>query len=212
MPVFYSRAIFFGFGLYLVAQAAAARDGEAVAPAAPSLGASPAPAAKLAPEQARAQTLDALFKELRLADSPDDARRVAESIEQLWLQTYSPTAALLMKRVESAEQAGQRALALSLLDKVTAIEPYWAEAWNQRARVRYSTGDFDGAMADISRAIKLEPRHFGALAGMAAILESAGLDERALEIWKKILSIYPLEADVQKRINSLEAEIGGQEL
>jgi hypothetical protein len=64
-------------------------------------------------------------------------------------------------------------------------------AWNQRATTRFLTGD-SGAMADITRVMKLEPRHFGTLAGMGMILQGAGLAKSALEIFKKALGIYPL--------------------
>jgi tetratricopeptide (TPR) repeat protein len=109
-------------------------------------------------------------------------------------------------------QAQQYPLALSLFDKLVALEPDWAEAWNQRATTRFLTGDTDGAMADIDRVIKLEPRHFGALAGMGMILQGAGLEKSALEIFKKALGIYPLEPDIQKLVEKLTLEIEGQDI
>ena len=93
---------------------------------------------------------------------------------------------------------GNYPLALSLFDKLVALEPDWAEAWNQRATTRFLTGDTDGAMADIDQVMKLEPRHFGALAGMGMILQGEGLDKSALEIFKKALGIYPLAAGYSK--------------
>jgi tetratricopeptide (TPR) repeat protein len=92
------------------------------------------------------------------------------------------------------------------------LEPDWSEAWNQRATTRFLTGDTDGAMADIDRVIKLEPRHFGALAGMGMILQGAGLEKSALEIFKKALGIYPLEPDIQKLVEKLTLEIEGQDI
>ncbi len=115
-----------------------------------------------------------------------------------------------MQRATVSMQARQYPLALSLLDKLVAVEPDWAEAWNQRATTRFLTGDMDGAMADIERAIKLEPRHFGALVGMGMILQRAGLEKSALEIFKKALEIYPLAPDIQKLVEKLTLEVEGQ--
>ncbi|MGC2224734.1 MAG: tetratricopeptide repeat protein, partial [Methylocella sp.] len=126
-------------------------------------------APKPAPEAMRKQMLDRLFDRLRIAGDPGDAQRIAASIERVWLQSDSDTANLLMQRATVSMQAGNYPLALSLFDKLVALEPDWAEAWNQRATTRFLTGDTDGAMADIDRVMKLEPRHFGALAGMGMI-------------------------------------------
>ena len=169
-------------------------------------------APKPTPEAVRTQMLDTLFERLRKASGPEDARRVAETIERVFLQSYSGTANLLMQRAMACVQAGQYELALSLFDKLVALEPDWAEAWNQRATTRFLTGDTDGAMADIGRVMKLEPRHFGALAGMGMILQGAGLDKGALEIFNKALAIYPLEPDIRKLAEKLTLEVEGQDI
>jgi tetratricopeptide (TPR) repeat protein len=160
----------------------------------------------------RKQMLDRLFDRLRNAGDQGDAQKIAASIEHVWLQSDSDTANLLMQRATVSMQAGDYPLALSLFDKLVALEPDWAEAWNQRATTRFLAGDTDGAMADIDRVIKLEPRHFGALAGMGMILQGAGLEKRALEIFNKALAVYPLEPNIQKLVEKLTLEIEGQDI
>jgi tetratricopeptide (TPR) repeat protein len=167
---------------------------------------------KPAPQAIRKQMLDALFVRLRNAGGEGDAQRIAAAIERVWLQSDSDTANLLMHRATVSMQARQFPLALSLFDKLVAVEPDWAEAWNQRATTRFLAGDTNGAMADINRVLKLEPRHFGALAGMGMILQGEGFDKRALEIFKKALGIYPLEPNIQKLVEKLTLEIEGQDL
>ena len=85
-------------------------------------------------------------------------------------------------------------------------------AWNQRATTKFLAGDRDGAMADLNQVMKLEPRHFGALAGMGMILQGAGLDKSALEIFKKALGIYPLAPDIQKLVEKLTRGVEGQNI
>ena len=169
-------------------------------------------APKPAPEAMRKHMLDGLFDHLRNAGDEGDAQRIAASIERIWLQSDSDTANLLMQRAMVSMQAENYPLALSLFDKLVALEPDWAEAWNQRATTRFLTGDTDGAMADINRVIKLEPRHFGAMTGMGMILQGAGLEKSALEIFKKALGIYPLEPNIQKLVEKLTREIEGQDI
>jgi tetratricopeptide (TPR) repeat protein len=160
----------------------------------------------------RKQMLDALFVRLRNAGDPGDAQRIAASIERVWLQSDSDTANLLMQRATVSMQVRQYPLALSLFDKLVALEPDWAEAWNQRATTRFLAGDNDGAMADINQVLKLEPRHFGALAGMGMILQGAGLGKSALEIFKKALGIYPLAPEIQRLVEKLTREIEGEDI
>jgi tetratricopeptide (TPR) repeat protein len=169
-------------------------------------------APKPSPEALRKQMLDGLFDRLRSAGDQGDAERIAASIEHVWLQYDSDTANLLMQRATVSMQAQQYPQALSLFDKLVALEPDWAEAWNQRATTRFLAGDTDGAMADIDRVMKLEPRHFGALAGMGMILQGEGLDKSALEIFKKVLGIYPLEPNIQKLVEKLTLDVEGQDI
>jgi tetratricopeptide (TPR) repeat protein len=169
-------------------------------------------AAKPPPEAVRRRMLDTLFQRLRDTPDPEDAKHIAASIERVWLQTSSDTASLLMQRATASVQAGQYPLALSLFDKLVALDPDWAEAWNQRATVRFMTGNTEGAVADINQVIKLEPRHFGALTGMGLILQGEGLDKRALEIFKQALAIYPLAPDIQKLVEKLTLEIEGRDI
>jgi tetratricopeptide (TPR) repeat protein len=169
-------------------------------------------APKPPPEAVRQQMLDVLFERLRKASQQEDAQHIATSIQQIWLQSHSDTANLLMQRATASVQEGQFPLALSLYDKLIGLEPGWAEAWNQRAVTRFLTGDTDGAMADIGQVMKLEPRHFGALAGMGMILQGAGLDKGALEIFNKVLVIYPLDPDVQKLVEKLTLEVEGRDI
>jgi tetratricopeptide (TPR) repeat protein len=169
-------------------------------------------APKPAPEELRKQQLDALFAQLRDARNPEEAKHIALSVERLWLQSSSDTAILLMQRATASMEAQQYPLALSLLDKLVAWEPDWAEAWNQRATVKFIIGDLDGAMADINQVLKLEPRHFGALTGMGMILQREGFDKRALEIFNQALAIYPLAPEIKKLVEKLTHEVEGRDI
>ncbi len=152
------------------------------------------------PAALRQRALDELFKQLRAATDPREARDVAQAVERVWLQSQSDTANLLMQRALLSIRSQDYPVALSLLDKILDLEPGWAEAWNQRATIRFLTDDPDGSMADIDQVIKLEPRHFGALAGMGMILQRAGFDKRALEVFNKSLEIYPEQPDVKETV------------
>jgi tetratricopeptide (TPR) repeat protein len=158
----------------------------------------------------REQMLDGLFKRLAQTNDPDESKAIVSAIEQIWIQSNSPTADLLMERASTAMQAHQFPLALQLFDKLIDLQPDWAEAWNKRATLRFLGDDMDGAMSDIRQVLKLEPRHFGALAGMGVILQKEGLDKAALAAFRKSLEIDPQQPELRSTVEKLEIEVEGR--
>jgi tetratricopeptide (TPR) repeat protein len=98
---------------------------------------------------------------------------------------------------------------MDFLDQVIALKPDYAEGWNRRATLNYAIGDYRKSMEDINQVLRIEPRHFGALAGMAAILSEAGNDELTLKAWERFLEIYPANRAAQEQANTLSEKIAG---
>ncbi len=73
--------------------------------------------------------------------------------------------------------------------------PDWAEAWNQRATLRFLLEDYEGSLADIERVLQLEPKHFGAMAGQVLILMRHGRFDTAQSILRKAVEINPFLAE-----------------
>ena len=96
-----------------------------------------------------------------------------------------------MDQVLDLRGARDHAGAIALLDTLVAKEPQWAEAWNQRATLRYVIGDFEGSLADIDRVLALEPKHFGALSGQAIILMHQGKMAAGQLALRKAVEIDP---------------------
>ena len=159
---------------------------------------------------ARRQTLDDLYGKLSVAADADEAKGLASLIGTIWMRSESDTANLLMQRAIEAVEHKDYPLALTVLDRVVALRPDWAEGWNKRASVRFFAGDLDGSMSDVERVLKLEPRHFGALEGMAAILKKTGFDKRALEVYRRALAVYPHQPDIEKIVDKLTLRVEGQ--
>ena len=54
-------------------------------------------------------------------------------------------------------------------------------------------------MSDIEQTLELEPRHFGALSGMAQILKDTGRKELALKAYQRVLDDLPDDAQRPER-------------
>ena len=160
----------------------------------------------------RKEQLDLLFGRLAKAADPDEAQGLVAAIEHLWMRSGSDTADLLMTRAVTAMGSDHRDVALLLLDKLIALRPNWAEAWNKRATLRFLDDDDADSMADISHVLALEPRHFGALSGMGVILQRNGLNKAALAAFRRALEIDPADAIVQKLVDQLVPQVEGRDL
>ena len=159
-----------------------------------------------------ADTLDTLFSELKRERDDKQAKRISERIWTKWRDSGSATANLLMQWADKAIADNKNGLALDLLDQVVVLMPDYAEGWNRRATLNYAIGKHDKSMSDISRVLMLEPRHFGAIAGMAAILAASGNDELELRAWEQMLEIYPANRQAQKRLGELADKLTGSRI
>jgi tetratricopeptide (TPR) repeat protein len=166
-----------------------------------------APAAQT-PAEARAD----LYARLAAATDADETAGLIGLLMHSYAQSGSDTGDLLLQRARKAIGEEEYADALKILDATIALLPDWAEGWNARATARYLDDDYDGSMADIAQTLKREPRHLGALMGMATILEARGKREQALEVFERAQAIAPHWRNVEEPIERLKAALAGQEL
>jgi tetratricopeptide (TPR) repeat protein len=159
----------------------------------------------------RAAQLDALFAELT---DPENRtwRRSEADIRRLWSQSGSAAMDLLYKRGEAALDADDPALAVEHLTALTDHAPDFAEGWHLRAVAYYKTGEIGPALADLARALALEPRHWTALSGLGTILEDVGMNESALAAFRASLALHPHQDDVKDEIARLTREVTGVSL
>jgi tetratricopeptide (TPR) repeat protein len=144
-----------------------------------------------APLDSRDAVLDDAFRQLRQTASPIEAERLDQIIWQRWSGAGTRHARQLLSDAGKALALGNIEPALGALDRAVAIDPGFAEAWNRRATVLFMAGRHNQSIADIERVLVLEPRHYGALAGLGQILLQAGEPEAALTAFEAALSVNP---------------------
>jgi tetratricopeptide (TPR) repeat protein len=155
------------------------------------------------------ESLNSLFDDLRRQTNPKAASRISRKIWNKWGESGSDSIDLLMSRIGQAMNDNKNNVAMDLLDQVITLAPDYAEGWNRRATLHYGLRQFGRSISDIERALLLEPRHFGALSGLAVMLQALKKDEKALETWYKVLAIYPANDQAQKSIITLEDKLAG---
>jgi tetratricopeptide (TPR) repeat protein len=156
------------------------------------------------------QRLDNLFLRLKKERSTEQAKGIANEIREVFTISGSATVDFLMDSSARAMNDKRYGAALDFLDQVTLLNPGYVEGWNRRATLHYLLGNYPKAMSDSARVLALEPRHLGALAGIAGILQETGHDKRALEAWETYLSFYPADREAQEQMFELMNKLAGQ--
>jgi tetratricopeptide (TPR) repeat protein len=154
--------------------------------------------------------LDQLFADLKRERNEKAAERIAGRIWGEWAQSGSASVDLMMQWSQKAMENQKYDVALDFLDQVVTLQPTYAEGWNRRATVHFMMKNYGKSMSDIDRTLQLEPRHFGALSGLAQIMAETGHKQSALEAWQKVLAIYPMMRSAQDQVATLSEELAGE--
>lgn len=165
----------------------------------------------LAAQPADSGDEQALLSALADAD-PADARRLERELQALWRRSDSPAMDLLFKRGREALKAGDVGAAIEHLTALTDHAPDFAEGWHLRASAYFEAGLYGPALADLERALTLNPNNYGAMFGLGAIFESLGDKENAYRAYKLAQSIHPNHEGVTEALDRLKPEVEGKAL
>ena len=161
----------------------------------------------------RGQKIDALLQTLKTTSDDTVAAQAESGLAALWLESGSPTVDLMMEWTLTAIKAKNYPLALDYLDRILTLKSDYAEGWNTRATVYFLSDDFGHAISDIEQVLRLEPRHFGALSGLGAILREVGKEKEALVVFQQALAVDPHLDAVKKAIDDLQTKgVAGRDL
>ena len=152
--------------------------------------------------------LDSLFSQLQITGSGQKARTIEKFIWKIWRESGDESVDQLMVDGVKAMGGGNYEGALIAFSSIVKGAPNFAEGWNKRATLYWLMGDFEKSVEDINRTLALEPRHFGALSGLAMIRESQERPLDALQAFERALEIYPAMPNAAERIRKLNRQLG----
>jgi tetratricopeptide (TPR) repeat protein len=151
--------------------------------------------------------LPTMFEGLRAASSEADAAKIERSIWRIWAETGDPKLDLMLAGAADSMSKGDLRTALAGFNLLIAAKPDFAEGWNKRATLYYLAGDFPASISDIDRTLELEPRHFGALAGLGLINLALDRPEAALDAFERVLRIYPANRSAKQNLDYVRRRI-----
>ena len=153
------------------------------------------------------EKLNKLFEELKIS-SESSSFEIEQKIWKLWsTHPDNDNLTLLLAEGSEAVNNNQFNIAIDIFTKVIKLDPNWAEAWNKRATVHYLVGQYQKSQNDIEKVLKLETRHFGALAGQGLVNIKLKNYEKAIKSYEKALEIYPYMRSPEIMIKEIQALI-----
>ncbi|OWU82873.1 hypothetical protein ATO6_21415 [Oceanicola sp. 22II-s10i] len=133
----------------------------------------------------------ALLAQVREAGTEMEARVLTNELWGLWADAPDERAQAVldsgMRKRESFDLRG----AIEEFDRLIAYCPDYAEGYNQRAFALFIAQDYGRALADLDRAIALQPQHVAAMAGRALTLMGLERSDEAQAELRAVLKIHP---------------------
>lgn len=160
-------------------------------------------------QESRRAELDSLFETLRSAPDEAGAMMIENRIRAIWIEGASPAAVLLLRRGARNLAARTNDEALEDFDAALILSPTSAEAWHQRAQAYAAMGDAAAAARDLQEALRLEPRHFGALLTLSMLQEDRGDTRAALRSMEAALALHPKLRGGAERLRELRRKAEG---
>lgn len=158
----------------------------------------------------RGAVLDALFSDLAKARTAQEGAALQELIQKVWLQSGSPSIDILMSHGLDAFDAKDYDRAMFYFNEVVVLDPDYSEGWHKRATVFYIQNNFSRALADLEHVLRLEPRQYMAMGGLALMLEELGDKKGALEVFRRALAVNPWLDGAAQSEKSLAIDVEGR--
>tara|TARA_B100001057_G_scaffold305592_1_gene305736 strand:+ start:549 stop:1097 length:549 start_codon:yes stop_codon:yes gene_type:complete len=160
----------------------------------------------------REEELKKLFIDLQV-DNINSAYVTEQKIWEIW--STHPTdenLTLILKKGSNLLNGNKPRDAINVFTNLIDLDPLWAEAWNKRATVFYLIGEYQRSQDDINKVLKLEKRHFGALAGQGLVNIKLENYEKAIKSYEKAQQIYPSMQSPKIMIEKIEELIKKQSI
>jgi tetratricopeptide (TPR) repeat protein len=151
-------------------------------------------------------SVKALLEDLK---KPDESVRDRATTElwRTWFNQKGEYGMQILRQSQVSLDAGDVRHALDLLTKLISEAPDFAEAWNRRAVLHYTQGNYKKSLQDCQTVLKLNPVHFGALHGLGLCYAALGEYINAIQAFRRALEIQPFALVNQKLILECTARL-----
>ncbi len=143
-------------------------------------------------DETKQEQRTALFDDLASAETELDGRLAENELWNYWFDLApTPEVRDLLDAAIERREAYDFEAAENILNEVVKDAPDYAEGYNQRAFIRFLRENYTDSQQDLEIALKLEPKHFGALAGLYQVYFRTGRQEQAFNNLQEAVKIHP---------------------
>ncbi|MGD1805347.1 tetratricopeptide repeat protein [Dapis sp. BLCC M126] len=148
----------------------------------------------------------ALLEDLKNSDELIRNKATGE-LWKIWFEEKGIVGLEAIKNSENCLEAGEIDRAKAVLNKLIEDLPDFAEAWNRRAVLYYTLGQYRKGAKDCEMVVKLNPFHFGAWHGLGLCYAGLGEYREAILAFQKALEIQPYAIQNQRLILECTARL-----
>lgn len=147
-----------------------------------------------------------LLKDLK---NPDETVRqqATQELWKIWFLQKGIYGWELLQRSQVLIEAGEITQAEAALTELINDQPNFAEAWNRRAVLYFTLGQYRKSLDDCEMVIKLNPIHFGAIHGLGLCHAALGDYSAAITAFRRALEIQPYALENQRLILECTARL-----
>ena len=139
--------------------------------------------------------MDSLFINSLLESLKNPNEKIREeATRKLWRIRFQQKGIYGLEMIERSQKlmdGGNMHEAESLLTQLISEKPDFAEAWNRRGFLYYTTGDYQKSLIDCNMVVQINPVHFGALHGIGLCEAAQGQYRQAIQAFSRALEIQP---------------------
>lgn len=151
-------------------------------------------------------SIRALLEDLKNSDELIRNKATGQ-LWRIWFEEKGVAGLEAIRRSENWLQAGEIDRAEAVLNKLIEDLPDFAEAWNRRAVLYYTLGQYRKAVKDCEMVVKFNPFHFGAWHGLGLCYAGLGEYREAILAFQKALEIQPYAVQNQRLILECTARL-----
>ena len=138
-------------------------------------------------------------------DDPHLIQFAENSLWSIWFRGGHPVSADTFSAGVNALAEERLDTARDLLRESVRRDPMFAEAHNQLAICCYLLNDFDASRRGCQQAVAINPKHFGAWAGMGHCFLHDGDASAAAACYRRALALHPHLGNIREALQKLEA-------
>ncbi len=138
---------------------------------------------------------------------PEVVAQAEAALWRIWSRSGDPAVDALFREGLERLQAQDWLGAVSAFGRVIDAAPGFAEGWNKRATARYLATHYASSIADCEQVVRLNPHHFGALAGQGLCHAALGQLRPAARCFRGALAIHPRLEEVRQNLARIEAAL-----